>query len=163
MNTAAIAAPLPRTRRRLSGRRLLMLAGTALTLSGIAVGAWFGIDAAIGGGKTDAGAATPIYRTWLRPVDVAGLQKQLVAAGYSIEPTRFLHPVTRSALADFLQPSSAHPLSPSLAAALAGTVITARRDPATWNRRFGLDRRTQVVEQPLTGPGGQLDANGNLR
>ena len=72
-------------------------------------------------------------------------------------------PVTKSALADFLQPSSRHPLGPSLAVALQGTIITTLRDPRAWNMRFGLNRRTRFVERPLTGPGGQLDAYGNVR
>ena len=43
------------------------------------------------------------------------------------------------------------------------TVITTLRNPAAWNNRFGLNRKTKFVERPLTGPHGQLDANGNIR
>jgi len=42
-------------------------------------------------------------------------------------------------------------------------VITTLRNPAAWNSRFGLNRKTKFVERPLTGPHGQLDANGNIR
>jgi Tol biopolymer transport system component len=94
---------------------------------------------------------------------VVALEQQLVRAGYSLKVDGKLDPVTKSALADFLRPSSAHPLSPSLARALQGTVITTLRNPAPWNSRFGLNRKTNFVERPLTGPGGQLDANGNIR
>ena len=68
----------------------------------------------------------------------------------------------KSALADYLRPDSTHPLSASLASQLDGTVITGLRNPAAWNKRFGLDRKTTFVERPLTGAGGQLDANGNI-
>jgi hypothetical protein len=36
-------------------------------------------------------------------------------------------------------------------------------DPDAWNSHYGLERATKFVERPLTGPGGQLDANGNFR
>jgi hypothetical protein len=86
-----------------------------------------------------------------------------VRAGYSIAVDGKLDPVTKSALADYLQLEPTHPLSPFLASALAGNWITGYRNPAAWNQRFGLNRLTRFVEKPLTGPGGQLDANGNLR
>ena len=91
------------------------------------------------------------------------LKKQLVRAGYSIKVDSTLDPITKSALADYLQLDPTHPLSPFLASALEGTVITGFRNRVTWNSRFGLHRLTKFVERPLTGPGGQLDANGNLR
>ncbi len=72
---------------------------------------------------------------------------QLVRAGYSIKVDGNLDAVAKSALADYLQPDGAHPLSPFLASALEGTVITGLRDPSVWNRRFGLHRPTTLVER----------------
>lgn len=105
--------------------------------------------------------------------DVIDLQRQLRSAGYELTmttdvdyslPITFrLDPVTRSAAADYLRPTEASPLGFRLALALRGTVITGRRDPAAWNARFGTNRATRWVERPLTGPGGQLDAFGNVR
>jgi hypothetical protein len=42
-------------------------------------------------------------------------------------------------------------------------VLLGRQNPVLWNRRFGFNRPTRFVERPLTGLGGQLDANGNIR
>jgi hypothetical protein len=95
----------------------------------------------------------------------------LRGAGYSLPATKidywlpvttWLDPVTRSAAADYLRISERTPLDPVLALALQGTVITGRRDPEAWNARFGVNRLTRWVERPLTGPGGQLDAFGNI-
>lgn len=160
----AASPPSPRTR-----HHLLTLAGIILTLGPAALGAWLAVDRLAGSsGKavaatTEAPAWNPDASLWLGGLEVIDLEKQLVRAGYSLEVDGKLDPVTKSALADFLRPSSAHPLSPSLARALEGTVITTLRNPAAWNSRFGLNRKTKFVERPLTGQGGQLDANGNLR
>jgi len=144
MTTTTIAAPAPSTPRSRISRRLAL-------------------DQAGGSADATASVSGPVFETWLRPINVVGLQKQLVRAGYSIAVDGVLDPITKSALADFLQPSSRHPLGPSLAVALQGTVITTLRDPGAWNMRFGLNRRTRFVERPLTGRGGQLDAYGNVR
>ncbi|HJQ49399.1 MAG TPA: hypothetical protein VJ838_02690 [Gaiellaceae bacterium] len=93
---------------------------------------------------------------------VRDLKKQLVSAGYQVKVGDNLDPVTKSAVADYLQPGSTL-LGPELTHAMSGTVLLGRRDPVDWNFRFGLKRRTKFVELPLTGPGGQLDAKGNIR
>src|SRR5262249_29636651 len=159
MTTTTIAAPAPSApRSRIFGRLGLVIASIALALAGISTGTWLAVD--LTAGSATAAAATPVFRTWMKPIDVVSLQQQRVRAGYSIavDPIAaddgILDPVTRSALADFLQPSSRHRLRAPLAAALQGTVITALRDPVTWNRRFGLNRRTRSVERPVTGPAG---------
>jgi hypothetical protein len=108
-------------------------------------------------------AWTPFGSPWLEAVDVRGLKTQLLRAGYQVKVDDSLDPVTKSALADYLRPGSAGWLGPVLGHSLAGTVLLGRQNPVAWNRRFGLDRPTKFVERPLTGPGGQLDANGNLR
>jgi hypothetical protein len=164
MTTTTIAAPSPaEARSRLTRRLAFGLAAITLVPAAIGVGTWLAIGGAGGGEDVTPSASVPVFRTWLRPIDVVGLQKQLVHAGYSIRVNGILDPVTKSALADFLQPTARHSLSRSLAAALQGTVITTRRDPAAWNLRFGLERRTRFVERPLTGPGGQLDDYGNVQ
>jgi len=89
-------------------------------------------------------------------------QRRLRTAGYALPVTGVLDRLTRSATADFLVVGESSPLDPALAQALQGTVITSRHDPAAWNARFGADRATKMVERPLTGPGGQLDAFGNV-
>ena len=104
----------------------------------------------------------PIALPWLQPLVTTDVDKQLVDAGYSIKTDGKLDPVKKSALADYLRLDSTHPLSASLAPQLEGTVITGLRNPAAWNKRFGLDRKTTFVERPLTGASGQLDANGNI-
>jgi hypothetical protein len=157
----------PRSRGAL--QRALTLAGIILMLAMASLGTWLAIDRMAGSDANTASASTsvpawaPTASTWPGGLEVIQLKKQLVRAGYSIKVNGNLDPVTKSALADFLQLDSAHPLSPSLADELEGTVITGRRDAHTWNGRFGLDRVTRFVERPLTGPGGQLDDNGNLR
>jgi hypothetical protein len=140
-----------------------------LTLAVVSVGTWLIVDRAAGPSANPVSAAaslpvwTPIASTWLERLAVMRAKKQLVRAGYSIKVDGKLDPVTKSALADYLRLDPAHPLDPILAAALQGTWISGLRDPAAWNSRFGLHRLTKFVERPLTGPGGQLDANGNLR
>jgi hypothetical protein len=108
-------------------------------------------------------ALNPIFAPWAQRFEVTSLERELVRAGYSVKVDGKLDPVTKSALADYLQLDSAHPLSPFLASALEGTVITGLRNPGAWNSHHGLERATKFVERPLTGPGGQLDANGNFR
>jgi hypothetical protein len=163
--TARAAAPSSRTAR----RRALGLAVIILTAAAVAVGTWLIVARVARGGATPVAAATavatwtPIASPSLEQLEVIHLKKQLVRAGYSIKVDGTLDPITKSALADYLQLDPAHPLSPFLASALEGTVITGFRNGATWNSRFGLHRLTKFVERPLTGPGGQLDANGNLR
>jgi hypothetical protein len=157
------------SRSRGARRRALALAGLILTLAVVSVGTWLIVDRVAGRSAIPVSAATsvpawtPIASPWLERLEVVHLKKQLTRAGYSIKVDGNLDPVTKSALADYLQLDRAHPLSPFLADALQGTVITGFRNPAAWNSRFGLHRLTKFVERPLTGPGGQLDANGNLR
>jgi len=110
----------------------------------------------------EAPVAPSVASYFTEPLQVNDLQRQLRRAGYSLSVTGVLDPLTRSATADFLVVSESSPLDPALAQALQGTVITSRHDPAAWNARFGADRATKMVERPLTGPGGQLDAFGNL-
>lgn len=115
------------------------------------------------GDSARASSWTPFTSPWLERLDVTHLEAQLVRAGYSIKVDGNLDPITKSALADYLRLDSAHPLTPSLASELEGTVITGFRNPAAWNSHYGLNRKTKFVERPLTGPSGQLDANGNYR
>jgi len=154
---------------RAARQRALTLAGLILTLAVVSVGTWLIVDRAAGRSANPVSAATslpvwtPIASTWLERLAVIRAKKQLVRTGYSIKVDGNLDPVTKSALADYLRLDSAHPLNPILAAALQGTWISGLRNPAAWNSRFGLHRLTKFVEHPLTGPGGQLDASGNLR
>jgi hypothetical protein len=161
----------PRTteasRSRRARRRLLAFAGIILTLGLAALGAWVdlvaGSSAKTATPATAAQALKPIATPWLARLEVIYLENQLVRAGYSLKVDGSLDPVTKSALADYLELDSAHPLSRFLASALEGTVITGLRNPGAWNSHFGLERATKFIERPLTGPGGQLDANGNFR
>jgi hypothetical protein len=130
----------------------LMLAGSASVSSRPPV-------AAVAPGR----AWTPFMTPWAEAVDVPGLKRQLVRAGYQVKIDDSLGPVTKSAFADYLTSGTASLLGPSLVSALHGTALLGRENPVLWNRRFGLDRPTKFVERPLTGPGGQLDANGNIR
>ena len=115
------------------------------------------------GDPARASAWTPFASPWLECLDVTHLEEQLVRAGYSIKVDGNLDPITKSALADYLRLDSAHPLTPSVASVLEGTVITGFRNPGAWNSHYGLNRKTKFVERPLTGRAGQLDANGNYR
>jgi len=157
------------SRTRGARQRALTAAGLILTLAVVSVGTWLIVDRVAGRSANPVSSSTtptpftPIAAPWLGRTEVVRLEKQLVRAGYSIAVDGKLDPVTKSALADYLQLDATHPLSPFLASALAGTWITGYRKPAAWNQRFGLNRLTRFVERPLTGPGGQLDANGNLR
>jgi len=157
------------SRTRGARQRTLTLAGLTLALAVVSVGTWLIVDRTAGRSANPVSAATslpgwtPSGSTWLERLAVNRAKKQLVRAGYSIKVDDNLDPVTKSALADYLPLDSSHPLDPNLAAALQGTWITGLRNPAAWNSHFGLHRLTKFVERPLTGPGGQLDANGNVR
>lgn len=149
-------------------QRPLLLAASLLTLVLVVAGTQlFGGRSAEGAtAQRDSARAsswTPFASPWLERLDVTHLEAQLVRAGYSLKVDGNLDPITKSALADYLRLDSAHPLTPSLASELEGTVITGFRNPAAWNSHHGLNRKTKFVERPLTGPGGQLDANGNYR
>jgi hypothetical protein len=108
-------------------------------------------------------AWTPLASPWAEAFNLRDLKRQLVRAGYQVRVDDRLDAVTRSAFADYLRPGTAGSLGPGLARALRGTVLLGRQNPVLWNRRFGLNRTTKFVERPLTGPGGQLDARGNIR
>jgi hypothetical protein len=143
-----------------------MLAGVgALVVAGAAAG----LSQATAPGSSDdsTAAEAALMRAfatpWAEAVDVIGLKRQLVRAGYQVRVDATLGPVTKSALADYLRPGSASSLAPGLPGALRGTVLLGRLNPVLWNLRFGLNRPTKFVERPLTGPGGQLDADGNIR
>jgi hypothetical protein len=158
--------PAAQTRSRLKWRPRLVLAGFVVTLAALSISTSRLQPADGSVGTTGAEpAVTPglAGSPWLDRLEVINLKKRLVRAGYSIKVSGGIGPVTRSALADYLQLDETHPLSPFLARALSGTVITGRRNPAAWNNYFGLDRPTRLVERPLTGPGMQLDPNGNYR
>jgi hypothetical protein len=73
---------------------------------------------------------TPYRSTWLERLAVIRAKKQLARGGYSIKIDGNLDPVTKSALADYLRPDSAHPLDPNLGAALQGTWITGPPQPS---------------------------------
>ena len=168
VKTAATLTPPPAAfSRRRAPRRRRAVALLAVTLAALAVGPWLIVDGADRGGAS-AGSQTPsipplsqIASPWLAHAEVLGLKKKLARAGYSVKIDGNLDPIAKSALADYLRPEAAHALSPFLAGALEDTVITDFHNPAAWNNRFGLNRKTTFVERPLTGPGGQLDANGN--
>jgi hypothetical protein len=170
--TSIVAKPriAAASRTRGARRRALTLAGLILTLAVVSVGTWLIVQRVAGNGASAMSSSTtparlfmPIAAPWLGRAAPVRLEKQLVRAGYSIAVDGKLGPLTKAALADYLQPDARHPLSPFLASALEGTWITGYRKPTAWNQRFGLNRLTRFVERPLTGPGGQLDANGNLR
>jgi hypothetical protein len=109
-------------------------------------------------------ASWPAFATpWAEAVDLPGLKRQLVGAGYQVKVDDSLGPVAKSAFADYLLPATARSLGPGLVRALRGTALLGRQNPVLWNRRFGLNRPTKFVERTLTGQGGQLDANGNIR
>jgi hypothetical protein len=147
----------------------LALALTVSTLAAGAAATSLMLVGSAGPGPTQVAVAapappwTPFASPWLEPVDLLDLKTQLVRAGYQVRVDDSLDPVTKSALADYLRPGSASLFGPALARALRGTVLLGRRNPVGWNSRFGLHRPTKFVERPLTGVGGQLDANGNLR
>jgi hypothetical protein len=165
--TIPISRVLSPTQRR-TRRASIAVSGVVLALVLASLGTWLALDRAAESNAPAmvAGSAVPLWPPislpWLQPLVTTDFDKQLVDAGYSIKADGKLDPVKKSALADYLRPDSTHPLSASLASQLEGTVITGLRNPAAWNKRFGLDRKTTFVERPLTGAGGQLDANGNI-
>ena len=137
------AAPLRSQR---SWHRPLVLAGCTLALAVVSAGTWLTVAQLTGASGTDVTAAAPLsgwtpQSLWGQGLDVIRLKERLVRAGYSIKVDGTLDPVAKSARLDF----------------------THVGNPAAWNLRFGLNRPTKFVERPLTGPGGQLDANGNIR
>ena len=123
-----------------------MLASCILGLAAVSVGTWQIVAQFTGGSGANVTAAEPAAgrpspSLWAQGLDPIRLKRELVRAGYSIKVDASpLDPVVKSAVADF----------------------TYVGDPTAWNLRFGLNRPTKFVERPLTGPGGQLDANGNL-
>jgi hypothetical protein len=171
--TIPISRVLSPTQRR-TRRASIAVSGVVLALALASLGTWLALDRAAESNAPAmvAGSAVPLWPPislpWLQPLvtdvdkQLVSIDKQLVDAGYSIKADGKLDPVKKSALADYLRPNSTHPPSASLAPQLEGTVITGLRNPAAWNKRFGLDRKTTFVERPLTGAGGQLDANGNI-
>jgi hypothetical protein len=151
-------------------RRRLVLAFLVSTLAAaVAATSLMLAGSADLGSRSPAAAAvpapawTPFASPWAQAFDLRDLKRQLVRAGYQVRVDDSLGPVTKSAFADYLRPGTASSLGPGLARALRGTVLLGRQNPVFWNRRFGLDRPTKFVERPLTGPGGQLDTNGNIR
>lgn len=68
-------------------------------------------------------------------VDVLGMQKYLRGKGYNISADGKLGPVTKAALADFLNPKGK--IGDALSQALAGTHITGHRNVAAFNAKFG--------------------------
>jgi len=139
----------------------LRIAAVAVLAVFIGVGVWTLVDR-LTATSADGTAAAPIAVRSLHTWSVSDLQRRLRVAGYALPVTGVLDPVTKSAAADFLRPGQVDSLWPSLAVGLQGTAITGRRDVAAWDARFGTDRATRMVERPLTGAGGQLDAYGNL-
>jgi len=128
----------------------------------VALGAWALVDrlTSTSGTATAPSASVAAFSEPAMALQVSGLRALLRDAGYAIPATGVLDPVTRSAAADYLQPGGA---AGPLSALLQGTILTGHRDPAAWNVRFGVARATRMVERALTGPGGQLDRNGNVR
>jgi hypothetical protein len=149
-------------------RRRLALAAIVATLAAAAGATPLLLTGSAGPSETPAAAAPAVpewtpFGPWFEAVDVRGLKRQLLQAGYQVKVDDSLDPLTKSALADYLLPGSAHALGPALDRALRGTVILGRQNPVAWNLRFGLHRPSKFAERPLTGHGGQLDANGNIR
>lgn len=96
------------------------------------------------GGIFDAANSTPPSH---RPMNVAGLREHLRNVGYDIPAEgATIGPKMKAALADYLQVSNRNPLSPALARELKGTTITGRRDPKSWNQRFGSPKTRPVVQ-----------------
>ena len=158
----APVVPAPASPRHEHGHRWLLLASGLLAVL-VGLTAWTLVDRLAG--PTESSPVPTVESVWVEPFFVArvsNLQQDLRDNGYAIPVTGVLDPVARSAATDFIRFDEGRALEPWLAAAMRGTVITGRRDPVAWNARFGADRATRLVERPLTGPGGQLDAYGNL-
>jgi hypothetical protein len=142
--------------------RWLWLGAVIMAAVVAGLGSWRLVDHFTGGSAaTQVVAPIPSELQPAAVVSSAGLQRLLRAAGYSLAVNSVLDPITRSAAADYLQPAELA-ASPWLLSSLQATILTSRHDPGAWNARFGLNRHTQMVERPLTGPGGQLDGFGNL-
>lgn len=161
----AALRPTPTRQGRASHHRWLRPAAIVLSGAMLGVGAW--LLTARSTGSTGTRTTTPpaVAQTagdLTRSLDITALQRQLVDAGYAIRVTAALDPLTRAAAADFFG-SAGRPVAAPLAHMVAGTIFLGKGDPADWNARFGLDRRTRLVERALIGPAGQLDAYGNLR
>ena len=153
--TATRAPPTAAPSRRRGARRPpLALAMIATTLAAAGIGTWLIVGRVSGTGASalsppiTAPAWTPTTTPLLERLQVVGLKRQLVRAGYAIKVDGNLDRVLKSALADYLQPDGPHPLSPVLASALEGTVITGLRNPSVWNSRFGLHPTTLVELAP---------------
>jgi hypothetical protein len=149
-------------------RRVRTITAIGLMFAALAIGTWLTFARGAGPNATPVSTAMPApawtpTASWLEQLEVLDLKRQLVRAGYQVKVDGSLDPFTKSALADYLQPGSVTSLGLTLAGALRGTVFLDRQNPVAWNSRFGLNRPTKFVERPLTGPGGQLDANGNIR
>ena len=143
-----------RSQTRAGRRRPLALALIAVTLAAVAAGTWL-IVALVGSSEGSAFSApmtapawTPTAMPLVERVQVVGLQRQLVRAGYAIKVDGDFDRVARSDLADYLQPNEAHPLSPFVASVLGGTVITGLRNASVWNSRFGPHPNTLVELAP---------------
>lgn len=96
-----------------------------------------------------------------RPLNVAGLRAHLRNVGYDIPAEgATIGPKMKAALADYLQVGDKNPLAPSMAKLLNGTVITGRRDPDSWNQRFGSKKTRPVVQTTQLDPNGNLDVSG---
>ena len=142
------------SRRRAGRRRPLALAVIAVTVATVGAGTWLivGLVAGSGANALSAPITAPAWTPTAMPLaergQVLGLQRQLVLAGYAIKVDGNLDRVARSALADYLRPNEAHPLTPFVASVLGGTVITGLRNPSVWNRRFGPHPTTLVELAP---------------
>jgi hypothetical protein len=140
----------------------LWLAAVVMAAVVAGLGSWKLVDhLTAGNAATTVSTPAPSELQPAAALITVGLQRRLRAAGYSLETNGVLDPITKSAAADFLRGEDLT-ASPWLLSSLGGTVLTGRHDPGAWNARFGVDRRTRMVERPLTAPGGQLDAFGNL-
>lgn len=87
-----------------------------------------------------------------RPLNVRALQTFLVRKGYQLAVDGKLGRITKSALADYLDPSH---VGGTLAQALDGTQITGKRNPKNWNILFGA-KKGPTKPQSKT-----LDSSGN--
>lgn len=94
-------------------------------------------------------------------LNVQGIQRHLRKQGYKIKVDGKMGPSTKSALADYLKLGKGSKMSPAMAKALKGTVITGKRNPKAWNQRFG--NAGKAPNKPLTGPGGMVDSRGNAK
>ena len=140
-----------------SSELAVVFAGVALGIGGWFLAAWLSEPTSPTAGSPVT-IALPAPDPWVPEM----VREQLIDAGYAIPSHGDVDPLTRAAAADFFG-SAQHPITPALAMRFAGTRFLGRADPARWNTRFGLHRLTRLAERSLTGPGGQLDDDGNLR